>query len=367
MFLSLSQTGRWRLTWRCCLAAAYWCIGATAEAQRIQFPTPIGPDSPFYSPPPNYGGPAGGAGGSPAPLGPFDPYATPSAPPNAPLYPQGGYIRPNGTAAAGMQSQRVLRELRIEDTWLAGSNKQDAMGMNDLDLSASFNLPFFWNPQPLIITPGFAFHFWNGPKTDSVPGMPDLPPVVYDAYLDAAWQPQINNFLSADLNVRVGVYTDFQNVVTDSIRITGRGMGVMNFSPNFKVALGVAYLARQNVKLIPAGGIIWTPNPDTRFDVVFPNPKISHRFSSVGNADWWWYVAGRYGGGRWTIERLGGANDRVTYNDMRIAGGVEFVTIRGWRGWFDVAYVFDREVLYDSVSPDYTPDDTVAVSAGFAF
>ena len=54
-------------------------------------------------------------------------------------------------------------------------------------MAATFGVPIFYNPNtPLLITPGFAFNWLEGPIGPDA----DLPPRVYDAYLDAAWYPR---------------------------------------------------------------------------------------------------------------------------------------------------------------------------------
>ena len=75
----------------------------------------------------------------------------------------------------------------------------------------------FYNIEtPLLVTPGFAFNWLNGPLSDpaDVPRGPDLPPRLYDAYLDFAWYPRVNQWLGAELGVRTGVWSDFDHVDT---------------------------------------------------------------------------------------------------------------------------------------------------------
>ena len=62
--------------------------------------------------------------------------------------------------------------------------------------------PFFYQQAPLLLTPGFAINNVSTPGGGGLNAA--LPPRIYDAYLDTAWKPQITNFLSADLGVRVG-------------------------------------------------------------------------------------------------------------------------------------------------------------------
>ena len=146
----------------------------------------------------------------------------------------------------------------------------------------------------------------------------DLPGHTYDAYLGAAWRPQFSPMWGADLAVSAGAYSDFSRVTWQSVRVMGRGLGVVTLSPQWRAELGVVYLDRLSIKLLPAGGLIWTPNPDVRFDFVFPYPKFAERISNVGNYEVWAYLRGEYGGGQWSVIHVNGTFERRQL--QRLAG-----------------------------------------------
>jgi hypothetical protein len=101
---------------------------------------------------------------------------------------------------------------------------------------------------------------------------------------------------------------------------------------------------------------------------LFPNPKLAHRLTIVGTLDIWGYIAGELGGGSWTVERVGGAVERVDVNDFRVALGVEATAASGMRTMFEVGYVFEREIIYEGTTPRvFEPDDTIMLRAGVAF
>jgi hypothetical protein len=273
--------------------------------------------------------------------------------------------------------QQFLQEIRADNVWMPG-RKFNELGVDDLDISATFAVPFLEGPQaPLLITPGFAFHFWNGPVSQPGPGSQDLPPDTYDAYLDAAWNPQLTQFLGVELGGRFGVYSDFRSkIIDDSFRIQGHALGVLSLSPHIQIKAGVMYLDRNVIKILPAGGIVWTPNPNVRFEILFPNPKLAWRLATYGNTDWWAYVRGEYGGGSWTIKRdspylppnLEGSTDSIDYNDIRVGVGLEFDTPNSYKGLFEVGCAFDREVVYAiSNTPTFYPAPTIYVRGALAF
>jgi hypothetical protein len=321
--------------------------------------------SPFATPPPQ---PTYGA-----------PFPTP-APQTGPTFSQGlstpqwgnsptySYQNPDGTVA---RLQRFLQQISVEHTYLYGKHDANDLAINRTEFAATFGVPIFYNPNtPLLITPGFAFNWLDGPiGTDA-----DLPPRVYDAYLDAAWYPRFSPILSADLGVRTGVWTDFHAVNSDSIRILGRGLGVISLSPRMDVLVGVWYIDRNDIKLLPAGGVHWKPNTEWDAYLVFPNPKVRKRFVNIGASQWWWYVAGEYGGGAWTVERSAGglamgADDNIDINDIRVIGGFEWETQTQARGHIEAGYVFNREIVYadTQLPPTFSLDDTFMVRLGFDF
>lgn len=271
--------------------------------------------------------------------------------------------------------QRFLQQISLEHTWIYGEDGSDDLSINRTELAATFGIPIFYNPDtPLLITPGFAFNWLDGPfSPDEIapappPENPDLPARVFDAYLDAAWHPRLTDWLHADLGVRTGVWTDFEELNGDSLRILGRGLGVLAFSPQFDVIAGVWYLDRNDIKLLPAGGVHWRPNGLWDFYVVFPNPKIRRRSINIGTSQWWMYAAGEYGGGRWTIERQNGAADDIDINDVRVIFGLEWETQTQARGHVEIGYVFDREILFTETSTiNLDLDDSFLVRAGVDF
>jgi hypothetical protein len=105
-----------------------------------------------------------------------------------------------------------------------------------------------------------------------------------------------------------------------------------------------------------------------RFDILFPNPKLTQYITTVGTSELWWYVAGEYGGGAWTIERADGSSDRIDINDIRVMLGLEWMSQRGFGGFVEAGFVFEREVIYVvDPSDSFDPDDTFMVRAGISF
>jgi hypothetical protein len=263
------------------------------------------------------------------------------------------------------QAVRLLQDLRLRHTYVHGSDDPTDLGINDTDVAVTLTIPnFLASQQPLYISPAFALHLWDGPV-----GPPaDLPPSAYSAYLDFQWQTDPNLQLGAELGFRVGIYTDFDTLNTDSLRLQGVGLGRVRLTPALSLKVGAMYLDRNKIKILPAGGFVWQPSSQVRFDILFPNPKLAQYLTTVGTSELWWYVAGEYGGGAWTIERASGDSDRIDINDIRILLGLEWTSTRGASGFAEAGIVFEREVVYVvDPSDSFDPDDTFVVRAGIAF
>jgi hypothetical protein len=343
--------------------------------QATQLPPQLPPQQPVVVPQQPFAGSAmGGQPGYPG-YSTTTPNVMPTqgtaGPPQQYLFPP-GYPQQNSTF---QQTMRVFQGVRGSWAYLAGNGQGTSVAVNELDTTATFAIPFFHNSPanlnhaPLLVTPGFGLQLWDGPQT-SPTMLADLPPNTYDAFLDAAWNPQFTPLFGAELGIRVGVFTNWDVFTIDSWRIMGRGIGTLNLTPTMQGKLGVVYLDRNLVKILPAGGITWTPNADSRYDIFFPSPRASHRIINVNKHSIWWYLAGEYGGGAWTFRRSTGQISPFDYNDIRVTLGTEWVpvTATGLAGNFEIGYVFYRQLFFVDGPPQYQNlNDTFMFRLGLAY
>jgi Domain of unknown function (DUF6268) len=259
---------------------------------------------------------------------------------------------------------RLIQEVRLTHTYLGSGTDPSDVNINDSIASVTFAFPnFLGSGQPIFFTPSFGIHLWDGPH--SLPA--DLPPSAYSAFFDTQFASDPNQQLGFEFGYRMGVYTDFHTFNSDSLRIQGLGLGKLKITPTTTLKLGAVYINRNDIKILPAGGILWQPSPQVRFDLVFPQPKLGTYLTTVNNKEVWWYVAGEYGGGAWTIERTSGASDRMDINDIRISLGLESQGT-GLNTFAEVGYVFHRQVVYVVTPGDsFDPGNTFTVRAGFSF
>ena len=381
---------------------------AQLSPPKVQFPsgttTPAAPPVPSVTPaPPPVGAPRLPAAPSPPavtvppslqqpPTTPnFDPYADPTLPsqpfnPSAPPFgtaPPGTAQQPLFNEATFGQWPRFLQQLRFQQMYM-NRGGAGGLGWTETALSGTFLMPLSFMPEnaPLLVTPGFNLNYLNGPNSNFAGPGAQAPPRLYAGYLDFGWNPQLTHGLSADLGFRAGIYSDFKSLTWQSWRWQGRGFGVWQTNDKFQWRAGLIYLDRLTIKLLPAGGLVYTPGgPDgkMKFDILFPNPKFSYRLDSFRNADLRWYLAGEYGGGTWSQKfpnlapltprppGNGNTTGRIEYNDIRLISGIEWAGYYGLKGFAESAYVFNRQLRYDPNYVIYNPSSTWMIRGGLTY
>ena len=248
-----------------------------------------------------------------------------------------------------------FQKLSASGTWLPGMGSNQ-LGIVESEVFVTVALPAPTTEWPLLITPYLNVRTLDGPTT------PDLPANLFEAYVDFMWVPRINDRWIGIIAVTPSVYSDFDGDHPDAFRWQGKGMARWDIVPDqLQLLFGVLYLNRENIRTLPAGGLIWKPNPDMNYELVFPRPKLAHRLRFGDTWEDWIYVAGEFGGNSFAVRRADGSEDMATLRDWRIMLGVERKRDGGAGQRLEFGYIFSRQVEYRSSTPDFNPDDTLMV------
>lgn len=242
--------------------------------------------------------------------------------------------------------------------------ESDSIGMTELNANIVTAIPFPRRHQPLTITPEYTVRFLDGP--DFI----DVPSRLHDAELKFNHVRRIADQWVFNGAITLGVYADDNSFgADDAFRVSGRALGIYEVSEASKWILGVVYLNRANTAVVPAiGYVYWTD--DIKIDVVFPQPKIAWRTWSHGAPGYderWFYVGADIGGGIWSVERANGDPDTLNYSDIRVLVGTERKQIGSISRRWELGYVFNRELEYDSYGADIEIDDSLFVRAVFTY
>ncbi|MCC7083686.1 MAG: hypothetical protein IT427_01620 [Pirellulales bacterium] len=234
------------------------------------------------------------------------------------------------------------------------------VGFLGVDTNLIFGLPCPTRESPLLIRPGTEVNFVEASTAF------DLPSELYDNYMEFRWLSKITPRFGVDISVTPGWHSDYQNSIgADCYRTVAYGVGAWDWTPQLTLAAGIIYLDRDDVNLAPAGGIIWTPNDDTRFELISPRPRIARRFHAEPTFADWMYVAGEFGGGQWGIQQAGGVNNVLTSSDWRLLLGIERKSNNlGLNGRIEIGYVFGRVLRFRDNLPDQDLPDTMLARVG---
>ncbi len=260
---------------------------------------------------------------------------------------------------ASSRREGVFQRFNFRQTFLAGGEVSD-FGILSTDVSVTLAFPVPSREMPLILTPAFAVHVLDGPS-----GV-DLPNQLYDNSLRIQTMFKINERWGANIAVTPGWYSDFQSSNDEALRFSGHAFAAWDQSPRVQWIFGVVYLDWQNIRILPAAGVIVKPDRDTSIELTFPRPRFAQRLGYTHFGDIWWYVAGELGGGTWAVSTAGG-DDVVTISDYRLLLGIENQGARGFKTYLEVGYVFGREIEFKSAAPDFDPSDTFLLRAGLTY
>jgi hypothetical protein len=179
------------------------------------------------------------------------------------------------------------------------------------------------------------------------------------------WLPQIVKGYTLLLSVVPSVFGDFE---AHQFRLTGKSLLIVDLMPDrLQFVGGVLYLNRENIRLLPAGGFIWTPVDWTRLELIFPKPKLAARWHIGPGFEDWVYTTAEFGGNTWPIVRTGGEHDNVTYVDYRILLGFERKLDGGAGYRLEAGYVFGRSISFTSGQGDFNPQDTFMLRGGITY
>lgn len=197
---------------------------------------------------------------------------------------------------------------------------------------------------------GLQFHFLGGPVST------DMPPRVYDFSIAYQHRDRLGPF-GYDVAYSVMASSDFEGSSREGIRFPGHAVGFLSVGSTTELVLGVDYLDRGDVKLLPVFGLIATPCPDVRLELVFPRPRAVFKL----NDRYRLYVGGELGGGTWAVERVTMVDDLATYRDLRLCVGLQRVKNDKHRSAVEIGYVFDRRLEYTSGNGNFAPIDTAII------
>ena len=100
--------------------------------------------------------------------------------------------------------QGFFQKASLGATWLA-KNGSDGLGIVESEAFVTVALPAPTTEWPILITPYVNIRSLNGPAST------DLPPELYETYVDFMWVPRLSPRLLGIIAVTPSFYSDFQH------------------------------------------------------------------------------------------------------------------------------------------------------------
>ena len=322
---------------------------ATADAQTfVQQPQAV---VPYAAPAPNYQPFTQGIdpflGAPPPELFFYDPFSR---------YFQNGVMGPQ-PYPIGLQSSFDVAWLPSQDTVGAGG------AFRSLEVNAQMQSAVLL-PSGVIFgwAPDVSYRSWSGPSG------PDLPASVYRIGSEFWLGGQDPMGLGFKLFFKPSVASDFQRQLnSDGYNWDGGGYLTWKVDPTLMLVGGAAFWDRATDRIIPYAGLVWTPDPNWEFRLLFPKSRISVRLGDWQGGTVWFYGSAEYNSEAYqvTLDSLN-RKDRVELTDYRILmglandGGVVNSFIEG--GW-----ILDRQVNFKGKTADFDIEDGWLVRGGIRF
>jgi hypothetical protein len=204
--------------------------------------------------------------------------------------------------------------------------------------------------------------FWQGPSGVALPYdnnqiISDFQLAVqtpYDWTIQAGLTPQFNSDFKGGLTGK-GFFLD------------GRATAIKRLSPNWQIALGAEFLDRVHNRIIPYGGVVWTPSDRWEFRLLFPKSRVSYYAGNYRGVDAWLYAAAEYNVDAFAIFREAArTNEQVEMQDYRLLLGCNMQCGR-LITFVEGGYVMRRHLRFSGPDPQFDVAPTAMIRAGFTF
>lgn len=251
-----------------------------------------------------------------------------------------------------------LAHFRAEAWYVAGSG--DSLGIGAASGSVTLGLAKI---KGVTIRPGVTFYKLDGPDRT------DISSELHDADVEVAWMHRFNDCWRMRIGVTGGLYTDFEgDDYHEEFRLSGIGLLTWEKEPNLQFVLGAAVVNVESQRVLPAAGIVWFPEENTRFELLYPEGRIATKIRQEFEWNRWLYLSGGYFGRTWRTQRTAGGFDDVSYSHWRVAVGWETNHEASGISWFaEAGFAVGRDLEYHTSVGNYVPSSRAMARAGFYF
>lgn len=138
--------------------------------------------------------------------------------------------------------------------------------------------------------------------------------------LTTYWEPRDKPWF-AQFRIEPGIYTEGSDISTDDYQSRGFGAFGYEFSSTFRMFIGAYYTESfGDARLIPAPGLVWTPNDSFTLHIAPPEPRITY----YPTPDWALQLKFLPAGGSWNVDNsTSDIVDQFIFSKFRLGAGIE--------------------------------------------
>jgi len=182
-----------------------------------------------------------------------------------------------------------------------------------------------------------------------------LPQDLHSLYLEAGATYRTTEKTFASIKLYPGLYSDFQAIGNDDLRLPVLALGGHSFGNGISVIGGLVYRFGYHAgQLIPILGLSYQPNEYWRIDLLAPRPGISYQASRR----WQLFLAGDFASDEYELKDRSYGGKAIRYSDYKVMGGVQYLPLPSVKISTSLGYAFERRfVFYDGNRSDLRMDD----------
>lgn len=194
-----------------------------------------------------------------------------------------------------------------------------------------------------------------------------LPRDLHAMYVETGVTWLINDRSFMSLKAFPGIYSDFQEINGDDVRVPFLALGGYTFDNGLSLVGGFVYrFGYHSGKYIPALGVSYQPNQDWKLDLVWPRPALTRTVSPRLQL----YIAGDFASDEYELKDHAFGAKALKYSDYKAMGGASYILFPDVRISASAGYAFARQFMfYDGNRPDLRMDNApffkVALDVGW--
>lgn len=254
-----------------------------------------------------------------------------------------------------------LQSVGVSTSWLSPMGEGD-LGMQHYSVSLGTGIPLGSFSNVLAVTPSVRIDVLKNHERFGVPAQ------LYDVGADLFYRRPLNERVSGMVVLRPSVRSDM-TTSQQAFRLFGLVLLTWQAVPQrLGLSGGVVYLDRDDLPVLPAIGLKWTPHRRALLDLRFPESKIAWRLQRTGNeSETWAYASAGLGGNTWAVTRTNGSADEFTVRDIRLLLGIEHLQ-DGGGGWYaEVGSAVGRRIEFGNTAMETDMGPAVVLEAGWRY